>query len=249
MTRDVPDVVIAVPTGTGMIHMETIASIAHMVAFSSAKGRRVAFPPLSGVSSILADSRNRLVDRFIETGATWLLFIDSDMVIPEYGLEKLLSCNRKVVTGLYVRKTPPFMCVHSIRLEDGKYDHSLPPTNDLIEITTCGGGFLLIHKSIFRMIKRPYFFNPIDSHIDGGAVAGEDCGFCENLENAEIKIYLDPTVQLGHIGQITCMPRYRADYERQVREQKNEYVESGNGGVDNDSAGSKTREPHLLAGR
>jgi len=245
MMQEVPDVVIAIPTGTGMVHMETIASVAHMVAFSSALGRRVAFPPLSVTSALIANSRNRLVDAFLEKGAPWLLFVDSDMNIPKDGLEKLLSRNRKVITGLYVRKSPPYMCVHSTRLEDGRYDHSLPSSGDLQEITTCGGGFLLIHKSVFKQIKKPYFFHPIDAHIDGGSVAGEDCGFCENLENAEIKIYLDPTVQLGHIGSMTCMPRHRADYERQVREQN--YDKSGHGGVSNDSARSETSKQSLPA--
>ncbi len=63
---------------------------------------------------------------------------------------------------------------------------------DLIECDGVGGGCLLIHRRVFDAIEKPYFKCNPDTFI------GEDFYFCRKAREAGFKIYLDPSILLGH---------------------------------------------------
>lgn len=68
-------------------------------------------------------SRNRIVERFLESDAEWLMFIDSDVLLPQDALTYLLKVsgerNLPVVAALYWRRTPPIHPCQWIENEGG----------------------------------------------------------------------------------------------------------------------------------
>jgi predicted peroxiredoxin len=53
---------------------------------------------------------------------------------------------------------------------------------------------VLISKSVFEKIEKPYFF-PIPE-------VGEDLSFCYKVKEAGIKMYCDTTIQFGHVAHV-----------------------------------------------
>jgi hypothetical protein len=81
--------------------------------------------------------------------ADYLLFIDSDMEFPVWGLERLLSHDKDIVGGLYYKKGEPHC---PLVYEKTKMDYECiqnPPT-ELFECDGLGTGFLLIKQKVLK---------------------------------------------------------------------------------------------------
>lgn len=125
-------------------------------------------------------ARNSIVDKFLDVGARWLFFLDSDVLCPEHALERLMSHNVPIVGGLFYRRhlDRPGMVAHPAiwklvpagvkvtcsacqavhTTKEGKYQPILnPPPNRLIEVDTQGAGCLLIHRRVFEKVEKPWF--------------------------------------------------------------------------------------------
>jgi len=149
----------------------------------------------------------------------WIFFMDSDQTFHPKTLQKLLSWNLPIVSGLYF-KTPGEPTPHCYKYvcekdKSGMYrpitdqivqflskhrnliksriDMVLPSMEeDLIECDGIGGGCLLIHKRVLDAIGDPWF------KCNEGATFGEDFYFCRKAQAAGFKIYVDPGVICGH---------------------------------------------------
>jgi 2-polyprenyl-3-methyl-5-hydroxy-6-metoxy-1,4-benzoquinol methylase len=149
----------------------------------------------------------------------WLFFMDSDQTFHPDTLNRLLSWNLPVVSGLYF-KSPGEPVPHVYRyawqgdvhlyismakevmnylvrykddLEKAPQATILPAhKEDLIECDGVGGGCLLIHRRVLEAIKDPWF------KCNEGAPAGEDFDFCRKVQAAGFKIFVDPGVICGH---------------------------------------------------
>ena len=93
-----PVLFVAIPH-TGTVSMEWALSFkqlnlpAHLISLSRGTPWDVA--------------RNTLVKEFLDGPATYLLFLDTDVVVPAHGINELLSTDLPIVSGLYYTKTPP----------------------------------------------------------------------------------------------------------------------------------------------
>jgi GT2 family glycosyltransferase len=69
---------------------------------------------------------------------------------------------------------------------------------DLIEVSYTGMGFMLVKKGVFESMEYPWF-RPIEKQI-GDAVdfTMEDVAFCLKAAEAGFKVFIDPTVRVGH---------------------------------------------------
>jgi SAM-dependent methyltransferase len=68
-----------------------------------------------------------------------------------------------------------------------------------------GGGCMLFKTDVFRKLTQPYFW------VDG--IVGTDVSICERLRAAGVPVYIDTTIELGHIGEPVVVnsrtvPRY-----------------------------------------
>lgn len=125
----------------------------------------------STVGSNLCDNRERAVVKAREVGAKWLFYVDSDVVIPPYTLERLMSRDRDIVSGMYHGKQYPFPPIASRAewLDDRQYEAQRTyralgewPLDGIVDdLDGVGGGCLLIKVKVFEKLVEPFFaFSP-----------------------------------------------------------------------------------------
>ncbi len=141
-----------------------------------------------GSDSMIARSRNQLAKRFLRTGATWSIWLDSDMIFPigntgmfntqtgmnlptQFGdirvIERLISHGRTVVGGCYWDRRG------SGRLIAGGKDPILNPipSNNLVAVNFVGTGCLAVHRDVYLAIAEKY----PETYQDDGL--GNETGF------------------------------------------------------------------------
>jgi hypothetical protein len=160
-------------------------------------------------SSVVQWARDEVVDLFLKSDATRLFWIDSDMVWePEQFMRLLaLSQYRDVICAAYpAKKEQPTFYVNwdqSGGLTQGDYG--------LIEVFGVGLGFTVMSRKVVEQLAEnaPKVADAVSERtlasvfrIDtvDGKRRGEDMAFFADIRALGHKIFLDPAVDLGHIG-------------------------------------------------
>jgi hypothetical protein len=161
-----------------------------------------------GLSTDLALARNTLVERSLEDGSEWMLFLDDDHVYPADLLLRLLAHDKPIVCSLYLRRAQPFApVVFTGRDEEGMYeslDLTTVPNEGLLKIHAGGTAGMLIRSEVFREIPYPWF----EHGQVGEWNSSEDIIFCEKAGAAGIDIFLDLEAQLGHLTPSAIWPSW-----------------------------------------
>jgi len=186
-------ILIAIPTSRE-IDIQCAASLIGM----KRKGRIGVFAPQSYA---IDASRNLIVEHALEIGYDYILWVDSDMILPKNTLLRLLSHNKDIVSGVYSYKVingeNAVVKRYSKTEEDTYEDVSLKEireTKELMLVDGIGFGCVLTKVDIFKKIGQPWFKYDID--------LGEDIFFCRKAQETGIEIFVDPTVKAGHVGQV-----------------------------------------------
>lgn len=154
-------------------------------------------------------ARNKAVWQAVNQKATHLMFIDSDMGFPADGVEKLLARNKDIIGGLYFGRLQPFpvVKVKHPKLNGLANPDSIPDTKDPMEVLAVGTGFMLINMDVFKKIDAPFFFHATPEQFGLDPMPfphneiGEDVAFCLKARSAGFKVWVDPSIQLTHIGE------------------------------------------------
>lgn len=169
-------------------------------------------------SCYIHDARNKIVEKALESGASHVMFIDADMVFSPTDVDKLLAHDKDIVGGLYVRRQPPHLPTAAIR-EGNKLCNLMDwPADKLFEVYGLATGFMLIKTSVFRKIDKPWFFYGFEDVFD--TQLGDDYYFCHKAHEAGLKVWVDPTIPLGHEGPyIYTLRDYQAYKDTKVKEE------------------------------
>lgn len=149
----------------------------------------------------------------------YIMWIDSDIVWRAEQFYKLLSTlegypHLDMVSGLYkMEDTKHFATVVNWELDFFKRHGTFRfmTVNDLkqydketlIEVAYTGMGFMLVRKGVFEKVGYPWF-KPIwenillDNGINAVDFTSEDVGFCRTATSKGIKIFVDPSIIVGH---------------------------------------------------
>jgi len=149
----------------------------------------------------IARARNFMAQWALEEGATHLLMVDSDMVLPEDAVSNLLERDVPVCLGFYVRGTSD---TETNMVRKGAIDNSnchsaqelASMAPELVRIKRGGLGCALVKTEVFGTFKRPWFV--YHDHADGAGLS-EDYDFCRKCEGAGIGVFVDTRVACGHI--------------------------------------------------
>jgi len=166
----------------------------------------------SKTGSSLPNMRQSMIYQALEEGATHLLFVDSDQTFPRDTVHLMMRHRKHVVAANIVTK----------KLEDcnptARQYNPDNPAGDLVfthynstgleEVWRVGTGIMLIDMNVFKRDNLGY--DDLFPHIwqpKLRSYCGEDWGFCQRLQNAGVKIYIDHDVskQVGHIGPVNFM--------------------------------------------
>jgi len=121
--------------------------------------------------------------------------IDDDMTFTPDTLDRLLD-NDKPICGVPFR---PRCEVEDMKVVD-KTHYTKCKGNKLIE-AKAGTGIMLIKTEIFKSVPAPWFF--FTFYDNGACKQGEDWGFCEKAKEYNFKSYIDPRIEVGHIGEVS----------------------------------------------
>lgn len=140
--------------------------------------------------------RNDLVDMALQIGASHLIMMDTDQIYPVETIPRLLSHKLPIVGCVVHRRYPPFDPI-LLRGKLGDYE-SIDEWKDgeLVEVDATGAGCLMFNMEVFRKMPRPWFKW---RKIETGEGVGEDIGFCSDLKAAGYHIFVDTSIQCGHL--------------------------------------------------
>lgn len=182
-----------------------------------------------GSDSMIARSRNHLAKRFLETGATWSIWFDSDMCFPMgHGgiyktitgmenapnqmlelntIDRLLSWKKSIVGGCYWDRRGSGKLIAGSRQP---ILHMIPK-NVLQPVDFVGTGCLAVHRQVFLDIaaKFPETMSPDSMGNECGfftpmntpqRMLGEDEAFAKRAADAGHTSFLDLGLLCGHVG-------------------------------------------------
>ena len=144
----------------------------------------------------VASNRNKLIDEFLLTDYDWLLFLDND-ILPPSNIMDMVYTNEHICSGVYYQRILD-KCLPTIYdIKDDVYQALNDiPYDTLIEVKGAGAGCLLIDRTVFETIKKPYF--KIEYDDKGYIATGHDLYFCDKVREAGFKIYCDTRMICSH---------------------------------------------------
>lgn len=145
--------------------------------------------------------RNSIVEQALQSGCTHLIMMDTDQIMPPDTITKLLSHDLPICGAKVHRRYPAFDHL-MYRGEPGKY--YLVPDEEieaggLVEVSATGTGCIMYKTEVFLKIDPPWFEFSVGK--DGKPI-GEDIGFCIKLKEAGYKIFVDTSIDIGHVGSL-----------------------------------------------
>jgi hypothetical protein len=137
--------------------------------------------------------RTRLMTRFLDSNADYVLTIDDDVVAPDDAAERLLALRAPVATASYPIMTEAGL-VWDVKLTDA--DDWLPQLpGGVFPVRHAGLGYVLIHRDVLTRLRKPWFqFGA----APGGRMIGEDVWFCNGVTQAGFQILCDGSIRCSH---------------------------------------------------
>jgi hypothetical protein len=121
-----------------------------------------------------------------------LFMIDSDISWTVEDFFKLFYSGKDVICGTYM-------------LSDGNTTSNFLDRNTLkkasvdIEVEGTGLGFVCVRQGVFENISRPWFAYCYQKHPNNCETpAGEDISWCFHVTQSGYRIFVDPSVNVGH---------------------------------------------------
>lgn len=194
-----PALFVATPLATPMVHCQWAAgAMRAMVAFRD----RIAIQTLVG--SFLPITRDKLTKAFLDSAATHMLCVDSDIGWTPEDAQRLLDTGHDFVSGVYCKKTPR---------RELPINFTNESIGELSKAHTVPAGFLLLSRAcIERMIGayRDLQYKTDDFgycwalwsslYSPGVSYDGEDVAFCRRWTRVGGDIWVHRGVVLNHFG-------------------------------------------------
>ena len=178
-------------------------------------GVRVGHLPIIGMT--IHQARNAIADAFMASDFTDLFFIDADMTFSAWDVLKFIAAPHPLLAAVGRKRvekpvTDPSVWCFSPRDD---LDWNMPiDGHGMCEVAQVGTGFMRVRREVFDAIKsnnhglsrakdreRKNFYTKFFSWEDDGPdEISEDITFCRRYTATGGKIWIDPTVHLGHIG-------------------------------------------------
>ncbi len=163
--------------------------------------------------SLLVRERNDLVKAFLETDATHMMCIDSDIGWDPMSIKKMIDHNEDFVASLYPARGEKCFLFRGVYGENKRMAVS---EKKLLEMEYIPAGFMLLKRCVLEGMIAHFpelYYEPKDENLKhtrghhlfavelwDGEFWGEDYVFCRRARQAGFKIWIDPTIVLDHAG-------------------------------------------------
>jgi hypothetical protein len=142
------------------------------------------------------ESRNMLVEDFLKTDCTHMLFVDWDAIFPADSIQRLLKAGKDII-GVNAAKheTGHPVVTHDIKGEGINYVYY-----KMQRVSAIGMHLTLIKRKVFETMPWPWFQKYIIH--EQRKIAGEDFTFCKNADQNygfEVWVHNWLSSEIGHI--------------------------------------------------
>ena len=195
--KDILDIMVAVPCG-GTVSPRCVETL-FGVAAHSRKWCRLDVRFFRGYSCAMA--RNRAAAEFLGSGADYLWYVDSDIMLPEDSLRRLVNIGAEIASGVYFRKeTGEERKAEVFRMEGEQtvvFTEGEVP-GGVFEASAVGFGCVLVSRAAMERCMaagggRPFVY----SH---DPLISEDLWFCNIATQLGYRVMVDGGLRLGHEG-------------------------------------------------
>tara|TARA_Y100000310_G_scaffold201978_1_gene202048 strand:- start:972 stop:1679 length:708 start_codon:yes stop_codon:yes gene_type:complete len=150
-------------------------------------------------------ARNLIVEKVLEGDYDYFLSLEQDVIPPSDAIQRLLLHNKDIVSALYFKKCDikvgdsfrkevlPLVYVEHDKSKDLVRQPRFKEVsgNDLMEISSCGVGCLLIHRKVFEKGVR--------FRYDKDKPPFDDIWFCKDARKEGFDIFLDCSIKCKHL--------------------------------------------------
>jgi len=171
-------------------------SLAMLMKKCGEKGQKVSLHMVMG--SEVAMQRQQLVDEVLETSATHIFWVDTDMKFPVDALFSLLSHRREIVGANYSTRVKPHRPVAF--KNENNLDKRVFSGQGIEEVFALGSGLLLVNRCVYENMSRPFY--SIEWNDDYTNLMGEDIYFCKKASAHGYTSHVDHALseRIAHIG-------------------------------------------------
>lgn len=214
---------IGMPVGFPYVPYPTVASLVDTAKMCTERGIKTRLVSPVGCS-IVTDARSGVVDEFLKGDATHLFWIDSDIHWHPNSFFRLLAFATvvDVVGATYPLKQEPIkFMVRDLGARLEEYG--------LVEVSGLGLGFCIMRREVVEKVAagKPLLISnggkiPMKEvfrlgRTPTGHRIGEDMGFFDDIRASGYKVWLDPSVNIAHVG----MKLYVGDVMEALTPKKN----------------------------
>jgi len=196
-----PIVLIAFCSGD-LVHADFVMSCLMMQ--NQLRDEQIAYGFANFKTSLISVGRNSLAQGAIDSEATHVLQLDSDIVFPRTTLTRLLSHDLDIVGASYLGRHSPRRMNHLTL--DGSVQ--VPQTTGVSEVDYVATGCLLVKTEVFKRVPFPWF--DVEHLAPNGPnnYIGEDVFFCRKAREHGEKVFVDWDLShtIRHLGLIPLDP-------------------------------------------
>ena len=204
---------VGIPTYDGKLHWTTVAGLVNTARVCGEKKIGFGLDVIPG-DAFISKARNVIVQRFMASGCTDLLFVDADVGFDVEGVMALCQAEPPIVMGLYQQKI-----VKQTRYPALLFDPLIrhPSDPDLIKLQYGPAGFMRVRREVFEALEKKYpneyYINTgeqrVYDYFPAGRVEnhfiGEDMQFCNRVSACGFDIWALQGIKLKHSGD-ACWP-------------------------------------------
>lgn len=212
---------IGIPTYDGKLSIKLAYTLAALMPMALKHGITVKLGHVSGCS-IITMARNMLVEQFLKSDCTELLFIDADVIPQPEDILRLVaqSGDKDVTAGMYPRRAKDrkfFLDFYLNEEGDLEFDSAMMRANRV------GTGFMLIRRHVIEQIAERsdkylgqdgvgQVANVFEFSMLDGKFVGEDYTFCDKAIATGFKVWVDVEICLPHVG----VEEFTNDFKNEV---------------------------------
>jgi hypothetical protein len=136
----------------------------------------------------------------------YLFCVDSDIVLPNDTLLKMIESDKDIISGLYIQRIPNTHTLEVYEYNEHGGVSNIPwdkikHVNGLTRVAACGFGCVLIKSHVLRAMEYPHFV--YKSAIDHANTLSEDVYFCQKASDIGFTTWCDTTILCDHVGSYT----------------------------------------------
>lgn len=204
---------IALPAYDFKVSVKLAVSLVDLCTKLPSHGVNVQIANICGCS-VVSRARNLLADEFLKSDATDLMFIDSDINFNADDVIRLLAWGtdpkKGIVAGIPVARKKNKVYISILDTDDDS--QVTMNAMGLVRAKRVATAFMLVQRKVFEDLRDAHpewkhgqtEGDPIYSFFDFKSTPegyiGEDFLFCDRARELGYEVWIDPTIELGHMG-------------------------------------------------